>query len=64
MGLLIKLQQKVRDLEKEKKHLQMNLDKREVDGRTKADILENELGNINLEVSEKLQIRCGPFHNI
>lgn len=50
MGLLIKLQQKVRDLEKEKKHLQMNLDKREVDGRTKADILENELGNTNLEL--------------
>lgn len=51
MGLLIKLQQKVRDLEKEKKHLQLNLDKREMDGRTKADIMENELGNINLEVN-------------
>lgn len=51
MGLLIKLQQKVRDLEKEKKHLQLNLDKREMDGRTKADIMENELGNINLEMN-------------
>ncbi|PIK46873.1 hypothetical protein BSL78_16290 [Apostichopus japonicus] len=50
MGLLIKLQQKVRDLEKEKKHLQLNLDKREMDGRTKVDIMENELGNVSLEM--------------
>lgn len=53
MGLLIKLQQKVRDLEKEKKHLQLNLDKREMDGRTKVDIMENELGNVSLEVSNR-----------
>lgn len=64
MGLLIKLQQKVRDLEKEKKHLQLNLDKREMDGRTKVDIMENELGNVSLEVSNRhlLPLPLPPYH--
>ena len=52
ISVFIKLQQRCRDLEKEKTKLEVQLEKRDVDGRNRANTIENEIEHLHLMVSQ------------
>lgn len=66
ISVFIKLQQRCRDLEKEKSKLEVQLEKREVDGRNRTNNIEHELDHLHLMVGRSIDILnslLGCFYN-